>query len=297
MQSEPQEINIAFIISVILAKKREAILIFGIVFFMGIALTFILPRKYQAIEILRLGMVNKEQVETIDALKMLFQSEAKLNEIADELGLPPPDVEKNFSIESRDKGRFVLIRGQGKSPEEAMKITKLISREILSREERLYLPVQEKFEAEIIALEKEKESIGQRIDHQEKTINDLEADIAFYQKEVAKRVDAQSEDQGRIVSTYIKLLSETKKARDEAVNELMVFQKDLPFLESEILEKNSARSYLSNPPGVEMQAFMPKKSFIPVNIVQNMIYFAILGIFLAVIWVFIRTFHIKQQAA
>lgn len=295
MQSESQEINITHIISAISNKKREGILVFCIVCFVGIALTFILPRTYQTTEILRIGIVDGNQIETADALKILFQSEAKLNEIADELGLPLVRVEKSFSIESKAEGVFVVIKGRGASPEEAMKITKLVSTKILKQEEQLYKPAQEKFEIEITTLEQDKKSTEQKIAQLEKTIESLQADIAFYQREIAKRVDAQSEDQGRIAATYIKLLAETKKIQDGTANELTDLKQYIFHLEENIQQKKFTYAYLSGPPGIEISALMPKKSFIPVNIVQNIIYSTVLGIFLAIVWVFIRTFHIKHQ--
>jgi capsular polysaccharide biosynthesis protein len=295
MQSELQEINITHIISAISNKKREGILVFCIVCFVGIVLTFILPRTYQTTEILRLAMIDGNQIETVDALKMLFQSETKFNEIADELGLPLVRVKKSFSVESKAGGVFIAIKGRGTSPEEAIRITKLISTKILEREEQLYKPIQEKFDSEMVTLEKDKKSTEQKIAQLEKTREGLQADIAFYQREIAKRVDAQSEGQGRIAETYIKLLSETKRIRDETANELVNFKQHLFVLEENIKQKKFTYVYLSGPSGIEISALMPEKSFIPPNIVQNIIYSAVLGVFLAIVWVFIRTFHIKHQ--
>ena len=295
MQSDSQEINISQIISAILNKKREGLLVFFIVVFVGIGLTFVLPRTYQATEILQLAMVDRKQTETVDALKTLFQSETKLNEIADELGLPLALVEKNFSIESKAGGAFVAIKGRGENPEEAMKITKLVSAEILEREEQLYKPVQEKSKSEIITLEENKKSTEQKIAQSEKIIEGLQNDIAFYQREIEKRSEAQSEAQGRIAETYIKLLAETKRSRDVTANELTNLKQQLFVLEENIQQKKFIYSYLSGPARIEISALMPKKSFIPSNIVQNIIYSVVLGIFLAIVWIFIRTFHIRRQ--
>jgi len=300
MQSESQEINITHIISAILNKKREGILVFCIVVFVGIALTFIVPRTYQTTEILRLGIVDEKQLETAGVLKILFESETKLNEIAQDSNLSLSRVKKCFSIESKIGEPFVTIKGRGKSPEEAMKITKLVSTKILNHQEQLYKPIQEKFESEIAILEKEKKGLEEKIAQKEKTNERLQTDIAFYRSEIVKRSDAQSDAQGGIAGTYItgtyiKLLADTKKTQDEVADELMDLKQRLIILGEDIQQKKFTYAYLSRPPRIEISALMPKKSFIPPNIVQNMIYSAVLGVFFAIAWIFIRTFHIKRQ--
>ena len=128
-----------------------------------------------------------------------------------------------------------------------------------------------------------------------KGIERLQTDIVSYQLEITKRGDAQSEAQGLIVGTYIKLLADTKETQDKVASELTDLKQVLILLEGNIQQKKSAFAYSSRPLGIEISALTPKKSHIPSNIIQNIIYSTVLGAFLAIAWIFIRTFHIRHQ--
>ena len=303
MQPETVKSNILIdntptdIIGTLLKKKFEGFLVFFLIIAGGIALSFILPPQYKTTEILRLAQVKNHLLETTKTINGIPQSDTEILQLAEELKTTSGKARKRFTLRDMESNpNFAVIIGRGTTSQEAMQSTQVLSKTILARQQALYQPTRDQFEKEINAIESDKEKTQNGIQRLTSVIARLSDEVKYYQSEIAARSNAQSEAQGRIVETYIKLLSDTKSRKDSITQEIANLQQHLLSLENTKQTQLSRLAYEFTPPSIEVPARMPNESATPPDLVKNIIYSCVLGAFLAILWILVRTYHIRIRS-
>ena len=292
--SNTQASNITDMVGLFVENKLRIFLIVGGVVLLGIATSFLLPKQYHASEFLRLATVDGHPVQSVDSIATYFGTDIVLRQIASELHLSPSEVRDHLLLKSRNGGGSIEIRGEGSTPEEAMALTQSVGRKVLARLQDAYQPARNVFEKEISTLSEEQSRAQRESSRLEKVGERLLPEVKFYQSEIAKRADAQSEAQGRIVESYIRILADTKLRQDETTLAIESVKQHAVVLEEKMQRKQSSLAYSLMPPIIEAEAVVPEASVIPPHFIQNIIYSAVLGVFLAIVWILVREYHIVR---
>lgn len=293
--SNTQESNITDMVGLFVRNKWRGFLIVCGVILLGVAMSFLLPKQYQTSELLRLAAIDNHPVESVESIVTFFGTDVALREIASESHLALPEVRDRFVLKGLNEGGSMKIEGYGPTPEEAMAMTQLVSRKILARSQDTYQPARDVFEKEMATLSEEQGGIREEVVRLEKVGERLSAEIRFYQSEIAKRADAQSEAQGRIVETYIRLLADAKLQQDGIAQAITSAKQRSVVLAETMQRKQSTLNYSLRPPILEAESIMPNASIIPQHLTQNIIYSTVLGVFLAIVWILVQEYHIVRS--
>ncbi|MFH1430734.1 MAG: hypothetical protein ABIG71_04435 [Candidatus Uhrbacteria bacterium] len=276
-------------------RWRAGVLIVVVALLFGIGSGFLFPGQYSSDAMLRIGARDGTPIETVGHLQELIRSSAVELDIAEQASIRVQDIRDHVILEETKDGRGIIVRGTGGTPEEAHHVVLGMSTYLLEYLLASNEPMRITLQQEMQTLRKEREMVEQEIVQLEQQRSRLVKDATVYQREIAKRADASSEAQGRIVESYIGLLAEARAQQDAMVQSIINKQQRIVVIQDNIQRKEADPGHLNQPPTIEAQAQMPGESFLPPQFFQRVILAAILGIFMAFVWAFVHECHIVRR--
>lgn len=288
------EAELTDIVSALFKRKREAAVVFFAVILVGSALYFILPKRFETEEILNIAATGGSYVESPEALRTIMNTVPVLEEIAALAGKDPRTIQNHFLIKGKTGDSFIIVRGWGKSPEESLRITKAVTKRIMQREVDLYRISRLQLGSKGFILNAESEKITKEIADRETRNVRLESEELFYQAEIARRTDAQTDAQGRIAETYIKLLFDARIERDRMIDEIKQFRQRQTVIEEERKLNELILSSQHGAPSIVVETNIGAVKSVGIDGIQFMIYLAVFGACVSGCWIFMREYHVDR---
>ena len=303
---DEDEIDLRDYINVLLKRKWQVAIIFGIAVVLAGIISFVMPLTFEASNLVEIGSIKKVQIQNINDIKSVFSRETVLQQIRTKLQEPLELTKKTttgaiaemFDIkESQDNGqsKFIKINGRSQTPEKSVEVVNTVTDILLTYHGNIFMEAEKTFNAEMETIIKNKEKAQKDI---EKTTNDiarLNADILKYETEINKRANAYTEGQGRIAESYINLLAGVKNQKESKEAQLLNLEQKLITLDQSIQSKEYERVYETKPTEVEVPAIPPETRIAPKR-KQNVIIAGILGIFIGVLYAFGAEYFSKEKA-
>lgn len=291
---------------IILWKRKWGMLtIFIIIIALAIVVNLLMTPTFESNALIKIGTYQNNSIETLADLNVILSSEPTLKKLNDDLELDLIDIQsivrkfdvkqKKISNEKTGISNYFEIKGRSDSPEKAQAITDAVKDLILIRHTKLFKEAQEKFDMEVELINREQQATKTLIKQKEEELARLETDIKNFQTEIAKRADAQSEGQGRIVESYIKLLAEAKKQKEQTLVQLEGLKQKLTNFDVKFQEKEFEKKYQTKPTTVSAEPNLPQTKIAPER-KKNVEIAAVLAIFLAILYAFVAEFINKNKS-
>jgi len=319
--TDEDEIDLRDYINVLLKRKWQIAIIFGVAVVLAGIISFTMPLTFEASNLVEIGSIKGEQLQNLSDIKSVFSRETVLRQIRTKLQEPLELTEKTttnaiaemFDIQEgldNKKSGFIEIKGRAQTPEKAVEVVNAVTDILLTYHGNIFVEAEKTFNAEMETIVKNKEKTQEDINQiktldipkTEKEIKRLEQDIQKYEKEIAKRANIQSEGQGRIVESYINLLANIKnqkEAKEKQIinlkNKVRDFEQQLVGLNQSIQAKEYEKVYETKATEVEVPAIPPETRIAPKR-KQNVMIAGILGIFIGVLYAFGAEYFSKEKA-
>ena len=319
---DEDEIDLRDYINVLLKRKWQIAIIFGVAVVLAGIISFVMPLTFEASNLVEVGSIKKIQLQNINDIKSVFRRETVLQQIRTKLQEPLELAETTttgaiaemFDIKEEenngDGSIFIEIVGRAQTPEKAVKVVDAVTDILLTYHGNIFVEAEKTFNAELETITKSKEKTQEDI-NQIKTldipktkeeIKRLEQDIQEYEREIVKRGNIQSEGQGRIIESYINLLANIKNQKESKEKQIINFENEVRGLEQQLVgldqsiqTKEYERVYETKPTEVEVPATPPETRIAPKR-KQNVIIAGILGIFIGVLYAFGAEYFSKEKA-
>lgn len=313
---EEDEIDLRDYINILLKRKWAIVAIFLIAAIAAAIISLVMPKTFEATNLVEIGKTKGETIETINDIKTIFERRTVLKEIHENLDLPEKtsfeSVISKFNIEEgngANASKFIEIKGRGETAEKAVEVSNMVTQILLERHEKLFAEAEETFNAEMQSINKSKEKTQEDINKiktvdvpkTKEEIKRLEQDIQNYEKEIAKRGDVQSDAQGRIVESYINLLASVKNQKEAKERQIIDFEnkvrsleQQLVSLDQQIQEKEYEKAYQTKPTEIEIPATTPETRISPKR-KQNVMIAGVLGLFIGVLYAFGAEYFSKEK--
>jgi len=304
---DEDEIDLRDYINVLLKRKWQVAIIFGVAVVIAGIISFSMPLTFEASNLVEIGSIKKVQLQNINDIKSVFRRETVLQQIRTKLQEPLELAEKittgaiaeMFDIEEEenndDGSAFIEIKGRSKTPEKAVEVVGAVTDILLTYHGNIFVEAEKTFNAEMETVTKSKEKTQKDIGKTDNDIARLNADILKYEEEITKRANAYTEGQGRIAESYINLLAEIKDQKEVKETQLLNLEQKLITLDQSVQAKEYERVYETKPTEVEVPAIPPETRIAP-NRKQNVIIAGILGIFIGVLYAFAAEYFSKTKA-
>jgi len=303
---EEDEIDLRDYINVLLKRKWQVAIIFGVAVVLAGIISFSMPSTFEASNLVEVGSIKGKQLQNLDDIRSVFSRETVLQQIRTKLQEPLElaettttgtiagmfDIKENLGDE---KSTFIEISGKAQTPEKAVDVVDAVTDILLTYHGNIFVAAEKTFDIEMETILKNKEKTNKDI---EKTTNDvarLNADILKYETEINKRANAYTEGQGRIAESYINLLAEIKDQKESKETQLLNLEQKLITLDQSIQVKEYERVYETKSTEVEVPAIPPETRIAP-NRKQNVIIAGILGIFIGILYAFGAEYFSKEKA-
>lgn len=303
---DEDEIDLRDYINVLLKRKWQIAIIFGIAVIVAGVISFSMPLTFQASNLVEIGSIKGQQLQNLNDIKSVFARGTVLQQIRTKLREPLELAEKTttsaiaemFDIkEGLDNGTsdFIKINGRAQTPEKAVEVVNAVTDILLTYHRNIFAEAKKTFNAELETIVKSKEKTNKDIEKVTTNISRLNEDISRYETEINKRADISSEGQGRIAESYINLLAEVKGQRESKEAQLLNLEQSLIVLDQSIQAKEYERFYETKPTEVEVPSIPPETRIAPKR-KQNVIIAGILGIFIGVLYAFAAEYFSKDRA-
>ncbi len=304
---DEDEIDLRDYINVLLKRKWQVAIIFGVAVVIAGIISFSMPLTFEASNLVEIGSIKKIQLQNTNDIKSVFKRETVLQQIRTKLqepleltdGTTTGAIFEMFDIEEGDSNGnqsvFIEISGKAQTPEKAVEVVRAVTDILLTYHGNIFVGAEKTFNIEMETIVKNKEKTQKDII---KTTNDvlrLNADVLKYEAEIEKRTDAYTEGQGRIAESYINLLAGVKNQRESKEAQLLNLEQKLITLDQSIQAKEYEKVYETKPTEVEVPAIPPETRIAP-NRKQNVIIAGILGIFVGILYAFAAEYFSKDKA-
>lgn len=282
-------------------RKISIIVIFTIIVAVAVIYNLLLPKTFEAQAFFTIGKYDGKSIIGINEIKTIFNSPQTLNEIARIMNLPYKknyqSIANKFSIttDEKNKSEFFVIKGRGKTPEKAVEMVNGIIEILLKQHQKIFDGFEEKFKFDLEILNREHAKTEQTLLRMQQNIVQIDNDIKFYQEEIHKRSDAQSEGQGRIVENYIKLLSSAKDDRRIKLEQIEQLKLNLKNFDFVLFQKNFEKNANIQMTEVKIPATLPETHFSP-NRRQNVKISAFLALIIGILYAFAAEFVAKYRS-
>ncbi len=304
--TDEDEIDLRDYINVLLKRKWQIAIIFGIAVVIAGIISFSMPLTFEASNLVKVGSIKKIQLQNIDDIKSVFRRETVLQQIRTKLQEPlgltettTGTISEMFSIKEGendgDQSVFIEIDGRAQTPEEAVEVVNAVTDILLTYHGNIFAGAEKTFDVEMETITKSKEKCQKDIVKITTDIARVNSDILKYETEINQRSSASTEGQGRIAESYINLLAETKDQKENKEAQLLNLEQRLVMLDQEIQVKENERIYETRSTEVEVPAIPPETRIAP-NRKQNVIIAGILGIFIGVLYAFAAEYFSKEKA-
>jgi len=304
---DEDEIDLRDYINVLLKRKWQIAIIFGIAVLIAGIISFSMPLTFEASNLVEVGSIKKIQLQNINDIKSVFSRETVLQQIRTKLqeplelaeGITTGAIAETFDIneeEGNENGSiFIEIKGRAQTPEKAVEVVDAVTDILLTYHGNIFVEAEKTFDIEMETIVKSKEKTQKDIEKTSNNITRLNADILKYETEINKRANAYTEGQGRIAESYINLLAEIKDQKENKEAQLLNLEQKLIALGQSIQAKEYERVYETKATEVEVPAIPPETRISP-NRKQNVIIAGILGIFIGILYAFGAEYFSKAKA-
>jgi len=304
---DEDEIDLRDYINVLLKRKWQVAIIFGIAVVIAGVISFLMPLTFEASNLVEIGSIKKEQLQNINDIKSVFSRETVLQQIRTKLQEPLELTETTttgaitdmFDIkEANNNGNgstFIEVDGRAQTPEEAVEVVNAVTDILLTYHMDIFAGAEKTFEVELETIIKSKEKCQKDITKTTNDVTRLNTDILKYESEINQRASASTEGQGRIAESYINLLAGAKNQKESKEAQLLSLEQGLIALDQSIQSKENERIYETRPTEIEVPAIPPETRIAP-NRKQNVIIAGILGIFIGVLYAFGAEYFNKEKA-
>jgi capsular polysaccharide biosynthesis protein len=298
---EEDEIDLRDYIKVLGKRKWQIASIFGGIVILTIIISFLTPPVFQASNLIEVGKIKGEPIQSLNAINSVFSRETVLQQIRSKIQEKEAFKEKTmatnqvgqmFDIKESESGgngdkssKFIEIQGRAHTPEEAVTVVEAVSDILLTYHNNIFSEAKKNYEAELATIVDEKEKTEKNITKTNEEIARLENDMENYQREINNRSAAYSDAQGRIAESYIDLLATVKNQKESKESQLLNLEHKLVNLEQQIQSKKYERVYETKPTEIEVPATAPETRISPKR-KQNVIIAGVLGIFLGILYAF-----------
>jgi len=304
---DEDEIDLRDYINVLLKRKWQVAIIFGVAVVIAGIISFSMPLTFEASNLVEIGSIKKIQLQNTNDIKSVFKRETVLQQIRTKLqepleltdGTTTGAISEMFNIKEEESNGnqsvFIEISGRAQKPEKAVEVVRAVTDILLTYHGNIFVGAEKTFNTEMETIIKNKEKTQKDIT---KTTNDvvrLNADVLKYEAEIKKRDNAYTEGQGRIAESYINLLADVKDQREDKETQLLSLEQKLITLDQSIQAKEYEKVYETKPTEVEVPAIPPETRIAP-NRKQNVIIAGILGIFVGILYAFAAEYFSKEKA-
>ena len=304
---DEDEIDLRDYINVLLKRKWQVAIIFGIAVVIAGIISFTMPLTFEASNLVEIGSIKGKQLQNLNDINSVFDRETVLQQIRTKLQEPLELAETTttsviaemFDIEeeeNNDNGSiFIEINGRAKTPEEAVEVVNAVTDILLTYHKNIFTEAEKTFNTELETIVKGKEKANKDIEKITTDISRLNEDMLRYEAEINKRANAYTEGQGRIAESYINLLAEVKDQKETKEAQLLNLEQKLITIDQSIQAKEYERVYETKSTEVEVPAIPPETRIAP-NRKQNVIIAGILGIFMGILYAFGAEYFSKEKA-
>lgn len=304
--TDEDEIDLRDYINVLLKRKWQVVIIFGLAVAIACIVSFIMPPKFQASNLIKIGSIKGKQLQSLNDIKSVFNKETVLQQIRTKLQESSELTEKTttnaiaemFDIEKcSDDGKpeFIEIKGRGQTPKKAVEVVNAVTDILLTYHKNIFAEAEKTFDTEMKMIIENKEKTKKDITKITNDISRINADILKYETEINKRANAYTEGQGRIAECYINLLAEVKNQKENKEAQLLNLEQNLIALDQSIQAKKYEKAYETKTTEVEVPATPPETRIAPKR-KQNVMIAGILGIFIGVLYAFGAEYFSKEKA-
>ena len=275
-------------------KRKIGVIIITIIAVLGTSLIslFVLPKIYQSSILIKIGEINGKNIEEISDIAIALKQESILSEIAKALNW---DIENsknkidnlrnNIKLEKQPEEDLIKISAQSTSPEESYQIISTLNNILLSSHQEKLKQAEGLINTEIENLKEQKQKIEKNLEAAKQSLEQIKNDISFYEQEINKRTGTESEAQGLIAQSYINLLAEAKKQKEDKEFQILSLEQEKLNLDKTIQQKEYEKKYGMKMSEVVVSPEIPDKPFKP-NVLLNTIIAGILGLFIGIFWAF-----------
>ncbi|MDD5173082.1 MAG: Wzz/FepE/Etk N-terminal domain-containing protein [Patescibacteria group bacterium] len=298
---EEDEIDLRDYINVLLKRKRIIGAIFLVAVIAAVVISLLMTPVYEATNLIEIGKIKNETIETFDDIKAVFSRPAILKEVHNKLGLPKnvnvESVVGKFTLEKENEtnaSKFIKVSGRAETPEKSVEVANVVTQILLDRHQQLFSEAERMFEIEMESINKNKEKTDKDIVQVQKDIVRLEQDVKIYEQRINQKDNAQSDAQGRIAESYINLLATVKNQKENKEYQLLNLEQQLVNLDQQIQEKEYEKAYQTKTTEVEIPATPPETRISPKR-KQNVMIAGVLGLFVGILYAFGAEYFSKEK--
>jgi len=254
---EEKEVDLRDYLRMIKKRWKIILIIFLVFTITSGVVSFILPRTYESIAMVRIGRLRDNLLEEPATIIEIFKTKVMLEKVTEEIDTPhihEKAEELAAKIKMKEKAELLEIKGRAETPEEAMKLVKGVTTVLLKRHEQI-------FERGKLILEEYLASGKERLVEMEKEIDML-------QKKIEELGVANSDAEATVVRGYMESL---ERSRDR-----------YELLQVELREKKMEESYETVSTELVISPATPEKPSGPKK-KQNVLIAGILGLFVGLI--------------
>ncbi|MFH0780157.1 MAG: Wzz/FepE/Etk N-terminal domain-containing protein [Parcubacteria group bacterium] len=282
---------------IIWKKKISILAIVAVIAIAALVVNLILPKTYENNALINIGAFKNTSITNFVDMKAIFNMPAVLQQIQNQLSVGNV-AGSSFNIEKylldKENASFIVIKGFGKTPEQALEITSIVIDTILKQHQVIFDKMIKNYDMEIQLIKRDQTRTEQDIAEKQQEINRIENDIALYQKEIDKRANIQSYGQGRMVESYINLIASAKSQKESRIVELANLKQKLANFDTVFQQKEFERVFQTKMTSVEVPPILTRKAT-PIKIMQNVKIAAILALFVGILYAFAADFFQKHK--
>ncbi len=279
------------------------IVIFSFIIIIAVVVSLLITPTFESEALIQIGTYQNNPIESTNDLNAVMYSEPILEQLNKILGLNSVpailtgvfDITQKKSDEKDGVSNYLQIKGRGETPEKAKTVVVAVRELIIARHNKLFDEALNKFNLEVELIKRDQQLTETTVKQKELALARTEKDINYYEGEIQKRADADSEGQGRIVESYINLLATAKTQKETRVIEIENLKQELENFDFKFQEKAFERKYQTKPTTVEISASLPQTKIAP-DRRKNVIISAVLAAFLAVLYAFAAEFVSQHKS-
>lgn len=240
--TDNNEIHIHHYLNILYRYKFVIIILILLFSIGGVILSLLLPPIFQSSTTLELAYNQKELLQSKENVITESQSPKFIEILKSKLNMDKTTLDSDvlgiFSIRPNETEKLLTIKGNAETPEKAKNIAEAVLGTIIEEQNILYTENSIFYASQIELIEQQKEKTNQKIEFYNSLLNTLTINLNFYQQEVIKRQNADSDGQGRIVETYINLVSSTNARIFKIQSEQLDLKSKIRELENTIKQIN-----------------------------------------------------------
>jgi len=258
---EEKEVDLRGYLNMVKKRWKIILIIFLVFTITSGVVSFILPRTYESIAMVKIGRLRDNLLEEPATIIEIFKTKVMLEKVAEEIDIPLRRKKSQglaskikIKIKIKEKPGLLEIKGRWETPEEAMRLVNGVTVVLLQRHEHI-------FEQGKLILEEYLASGKERLVKMEKEIDML-------QKKIEELGAPDSDAKAMVTRGYMESLERSRDRYEQ--------------LQVELREKKREESYgtvsteLVIPPRTPESPIAPKKK-------QNVLIAGILGLFVGLI--------------